>query len=161
VNRGAIHSLDAYVQGKMLDSSSWNGRLPRRITPSDIDHVFDNSGRMIFVEFSRDLRKQVWADCERGQRMVYEELVTQGNGNHIATLCFHDVPVTQQVDTRTDIRTFHVMYFNCHLRDVRYSDLLSGDLWEWLVLRWFESPETILNAMTEDYQNKLFDEVKK
>lgn len=155
--RGAIYNLDAYEQGKMLDSSSWNGFLPRMITPSDIDHVFDNSGRMLFVEFSKDYLKRTWGDVKKGQRLIYERLVMDGNGKHVAVLCYHNVPNGRQVDTRTDIEHFQAMYFNCHLRDVRYSDIRNGCEWEQFVKQWFDNPEVVLNTLADGFEFGLWD----
>lgn len=144
---GSILLEESYAQGKMLDSSSWFGLLPRDITPSDIDHIFDNNGRMIFVEFSKDWKKQCWKEVPAGQRRIYQSLIMQGQGKHIAALCFHSVPRQQQINTRTDIKHFQLMYFDPAYPNIRHSQLLPGVDWEPFVKQWFANPFVIRNEI--------------
>ena len=128
--RGWIFAEDAYAQGKMLNHGGWNGVLPRRITPSDIDIVFDNVGQIIFGELSRS--RSCWQQTAPGQRLVYENLIK--TGAHCACLCRHSVPASIQIDTRCDIDTFQIMIWDYGFV---YSKILSGASWQKFVTAWF------------------------
>jgi len=108
-NRGVIRCEEAYAQGKMLDNSAWN-YLPRGITPSDIDLVFDNAGRMLICELSRHHAR--WGALRKhapGQVSLYEILVRRGC---TAALLKHSVPSTQTICSRNDIDSFAIMKRN-------------------------------------------------
>lgn len=111
MKRGSIVVEEAYAQGKMLDSSSWDGLLPRNITPSDVDLVFDDLkyGRRLFCEFARNYMD--WRDVPRGQSQLYRSLVVSGCGSTYAALVSHDVPIDQTIDTLHDVMTFQVMRY--------------------------------------------------
>ena len=132
--RGWIFDEDAYAQGKMLNHASWNGILPRRITPSDVDMVFDNAGRIIFIELERSCSR--WQEVTRGQRLLYENLIK--SGAHCACLCKHSVPVPMQIDTRYDIESFEIMVWDYGLV---YSKIQPGVYWKKFVCDWFSAPE--------------------
>lgn len=136
--RGAILVETAYAQGKMLDCSGW-GDLPRGITPSDVDLVFDNAGRILFCELSTQCDK--WEDLKRGQRMLYEELVV--DARHCAVLLRHSTPTDEQINTKTGIDVFQPMVVadGAHF----YRGPLQGDKWPGFVKKWFENPDVIRN----------------
>lgn len=105
-NRGAIYCEEAYAQGKMLDNSEWRNILPRNITPSDIDIVFDNAGSFIYGELSSQSRH--WNEIATGQRLMYWNAIR--GTQHLAILCKHSVPRMRQIDTVRDIEDCCVMY---------------------------------------------------
>jgi len=107
--RGEIHSQEAYALGKMVDSSSWS--LPRGITPSDIDLVFDNAGDMLACELSR--KTFLWSELPVGQRLVYERFVLNGCARHIAAVCKHNVAPEfgRKIDSRNDVVQFQLMVY--------------------------------------------------
>jgi hypothetical protein len=120
---GHIFAPEAYAQGKMLDSSSWHGKLPRGITPSDIDLVFDNNGKCLFCELSRHCTE--WPQIECGQRWLYESLVKRG---HVAVLLKHSAPLDRPIDTLKDIESFSVMHLDMTGR-ISFSAIYSGSHW--------------------------------
>lgn len=130
--RGKVYAPDAYAQGKMLDHSGWAGRLPRRITPSDVDMVIDNAGSIIYGELSS--RTDVWTQIEYGQRLMYWDII-RGTSN-IAVLLKHSVPKTEMVRTDCDIKTFSIM-FDTGLRQPGYRQLAASILWPDFVDKWF------------------------
>lgn len=125
-DRGDIYCEQAYAQGKMLDNSSWD--LPRHITPSDIDMVFDDArlGRLLFVELSSCCI--TWDTVSIGQRKLYSQLVANGCNKVFAVLAKHDVPTTSRINTRNDITHFQVMYFAA-LFGHATSQVYPGGIW--------------------------------
>ena len=123
---GKIVCEEAYAQGKMLNHESW--LLPRGITPSDIDAVFDDGlhGRTLFVELTKST--STWSAVSAGQRRLYWAIVARGHGNAIASLCLHAVPSHLEIDTRNDIVKFQVMYF-ASLFGCATSPVYEGKLW--------------------------------
>jgi hypothetical protein len=110
VQRGAIRNQRAYERGKNLDHSEWQlgeDKLPRLITPSDIDMVFSSRGRVAFCEISSSAR--FWADLEIGQRRTYQDAIR--NAEHVAVLCTHNVPLfeARPIKSASDIVGFQVM----------------------------------------------------
>ena len=131
--RGAVYAEQAYAQGKMLDHSEWDGVLPRQITPSDVDMVLDNWGRIVFVEFSRECGS--WLELSIGQRKFYQAAVGKA-GRHIAALCQHSTPVDQQVKTRTGVVSVEFMFW--HNGSFRFAKGTNGH-WIDMVDRWYVS----------------------
>ena len=123
---GAIICEQAYAQGKMLDNSKW--QLPRGITPSDIDMVFDDRryGRILFVELSR--LHLTWNTVPVGQRKLHAGLVSAGYNKVFSCLAKHNVPPQLQIDTRNHIEHFQIMYFAA-LLGFATSKVFTGDLW--------------------------------
>lgn len=139
--RGAIHTEAAYAQGKMLDNSSWN--LPRKITPSDFDCVFDNGGRLVLAEFSSSCSE--WGELKYGQRLAYESAI---KGTHnLAALCKHGVPPDRQINTRNDVDSFQVMF--CVAGDLVLSPLFDGNRWGRFIESWFSSPYRVVAGLIE------------
>jgi hypothetical protein len=144
--RGAVHSAEAYAQGKMLDNSSW--QLPRSITPSDFDCVFDNAGRMVLAEFSSSCGE--WKELSRGQRMAYMSAIA--GTHHLAALCQHSVPKIRQINTRDDVDRFQVML---HIAgDFLVSPCFSGKTWPDLIGQWFNSPSGVIARLLKKEQTK-------
>lgn len=134
--RGAIRNEDAYALGKMLDNSAWLGRLPRSITPSDMDLVFDNGGRIIFAELSRSQCE--WKTLEWGQRLLYENAIK--NSLHCAVLCKHSVNPNERrlINTFVDITSFQLMIHDCRFV---FSRVIEGNsYWQKYVFDWFDDP---------------------
>lgn len=131
---GKIACELAYAQGKMLDHSQWN--LPRGITPSDIDVVFEDAlhGRVLLVELSRNFAH--WTSLSKGQQLLYSRLVCLGTGRIFAALCQHGVPMEEQIDTRNAITRFQVMYFGA-LLGWATSPVYEGELWPRFVDEFF------------------------
>ena len=136
IKPGAIHSLEAYAQGKMLDHSGWYGILPRGITPSDIDTVFDNKGDILFCELSR--HHPIWSDLSRGQLMLYFNAIGPVS-KHFAVLLKHSVD-GRQIDTMKDVDSFHVMIRKG--QDILFwpdrEQTASGDRWRKFAPSWFK-----------------------
>lgn len=112
--RGAIHSLDAYAQGKMLDHADWNGLLPRNITPSDIDMCLDNDGNILYCELSRHATTWVDENGKRNQHVGYGQMLLYFNAigpvsKNLSVLLHHNVPASRAINTLTDIDGFQVM----------------------------------------------------
>lgn len=141
--RGAIYAPAAYAQGKMVDHSSWQRGdwvLPRKITPSDIDFTFlpdqsqfvlDNNGSLIYGELTRGFAN--WLNVRYGQRLLYENCIR--HGPHCAVICQHNVPTTEQIDSRSDVLAFQVMVFDFKfVRTEVYTDNLR---WQNFIKAWF------------------------
>lgn len=135
MTRGSIYCEQAYAQGKMLDNSKW--KLPRNITPSDIDIVFDDTqhGRVLFVELTSS--HTTWNTVSTGQRLLYSGLVIRGCNRVFASLAKHTVPINLQIDTRNDITHFQVMYY-ASLLGWATSQVYTGDLWPEFVDAFYE-----------------------
>jgi hypothetical protein len=144
VPRGAIHSKNAYALGKMLDHSSW--RLPRGITPSDNDLYFDDRGKIIYVELSREHDK--WSEISQGQREGYQGMITN-DGIYCAVLAKHDVDpsLCREINTCTDVERFQVMVWDRTRwgSGYRYSKVfVSNEKWQEFVYRWYDGPQALL-----------------
>lgn len=106
--RGNILVEQAYAQGKMLEHGGWNGLLPRHITPSDADFIFDNRGNVIFCELSSSCSR--WRELSIGQLLLYKSLCYEPTQHHhLSILLSHSVPSSRKIDTRRDIETFQIM----------------------------------------------------
>jgi hypothetical protein len=144
--RGAIFAEEAYAQGKMLENSSWNSVLPRGITPSDTDMVFDNLGAIIHGELSSAVKE--WTALARGQRWTYQSKIKH-NACHCAVLAHHNVKPEYgcKIDTLRDILTFQVMvFFWC---DFRVSRIIEGAHWQKFVTSWFRNPDGLRGEVFE------------
>lgn len=137
--RGAVYAEDAYAQGKMLDNSSWS--LPRSITPSDFDCIFDNGGCLVLAEFSSSCR--LWAELSRGQRLAYMSAIS--GTSHLAALCKHSVPKTRQINTRNDVDSFQAMF--AVAGDFFAIQPIAGKHWPALIDRWFCSPSDAITGL--------------
>lgn len=144
--RGRIRNSEAYARGKMLDHSGWqkgDNKLPRNITPSDIDMVFDNSGDVLFCEVSSS--RVEWKDLDIGQRKTYQNSI-RGTDN-FAVLCTHAVPLDagRQINSRQDIQQFQVMVFDPKHRNpfVTTEVFVGNDRWQKFVSVWFNNPSEI------------------
>jgi hypothetical protein len=137
--RGAVYAEEAYAQGKMLDNSSW--RLPRNITPSDFDCVFDNRGRMVLAEFSSSCSE--WELLSLGQRMAYMSAIA--GTYHLAALCKHSVPKMRQINTRDDVDSFQIMFDVAG--DFYVLPTIEGKHWPLLIDRWFKSPSSAITGL--------------
>lgn len=107
VPRGAIRHRERYSQG--YDHSEWGRILPRKITPSDVDVVFDNmlNARQMFCEFTSSFR--LWSQKPRGQRLLYQQLLSTSNYQNASVLCYHEVEPSRNIRTAEDVISFHVM----------------------------------------------------
>jgi len=136
-NRGAIRNRERYFQG--YDHSAWSKVLPRNITPSDIDVVFDNArnARVMFCEFSSQAR--VWRDKPQGQRLLYQQLLSTNNYANASVICYHNTPSAKDIDTLSGVLSFHVMrkkrgeVIYLPAEDKAYA----GDLWPDFVLSFY------------------------
>lgn len=148
VRRGDVFCEAAYAQSKMLCNSSWS--LPRLITPSDIDLVFDNRGEMMLCELSR--HHQWWSQLNKGQRVLYEELARKGC---LCVLLNHSVPPTRQIDTRNNINTFAFCLMDG--RDLVASPPQPGHQWPGLIeSKWFHCPQYVWRRARELSQPSHF-----
>lgn len=112
MSNGQILSEQAYAQGKMLDHSGWFGVLPRGITPSDIDMVFDGKRSTLFCELKQiDLLHFTHETLAEGQRRLLFGLVGRGRGNAEVALCSHRVPSTDIINTATDVWVAQVIQY--------------------------------------------------
>jgi hypothetical protein len=146
IERGKVFSEEAYALGKMLDHSSWQKgerRLPRRITPSDLDipgvpMVFDAAGALIIGELSRS--GATWDNLTKGQRWAYESYIR--GTRHCAVVCYHEIRPEEQryIDTRHDMLAFQIMVDDF---GVITSQLFKGnDRWQNFVFAWMEGGAT-------------------
>lgn len=115
--RGAIRSLAAYAQGKMLDHSAWSGVLPRNITPSDIDMCLDNDGNILYCELSRNADGWIGPDGKTHSRIGYGQMLLYFNAigpisKNLSVLLHHSVPTDRAINTLADIECFQVMVRN-------------------------------------------------
>jgi hypothetical protein len=141
---GTILHEQAYAQGKMLDHSGWSGKLPRKITPSDIDFVFDNRGSFLFGELTKD--DLGWAGLNTGQQMLYQHLL---NGTSwIAVLCHHSVPSDRQIDTYADIDSFIPMIW-ANGKMYQAERFVGVERWQKFVISWFDDPLKIYKWLCE------------
>lgn len=132
---GSVRVEQAYAQGKMLDNSGWYGVLPRSITPSDIDLVFDNAGKQVLAELSS--QNERWEEISRGQRLLYENNII-GGGN-IALLAKHNVPPDTTINTYRDIVSFHAMLWDGGL--ITCESIFQGnETWREFIKKWFADP---------------------
>lgn len=156
--RGQIYHEQAYAQGKMLKSDSWNGLLPRNITPSDIDLGFDSRGRFIVVEYSSSLDN--WMDVQIGQRNFYWAVISHRDTAWpaIAVLCKHSVPHDQQIDTKTDVDGYSIMFDRdgeMALLPVRADAKLTADeKWEKLVVAWCNDARHTMKLIRAEYDSR-------
>ena len=105
--RGEIRNKARYFQG--FNHCSWANVLPRNITPSDIDVVFDNArnARQLFCEYTSN--GELWTDKPYGQRCMYMQALQTNNYANACVLCSHSVPANQEIDSMRDVDSFHVM----------------------------------------------------
>lgn len=137
--RGSILVEEAYARGKMLDHSGWHV-LPRAITPSDFDMVFDNGGALIYGEISSEFSE--WARLKKGQRKAYSNAIWQTR--NCAVLCRHNVPLSElrAINTREDIRDYQVMLYDG--KGFSFSSVRHD--WKEFVDRWFANPIETRNS---------------
>lgn len=143
---GKILCEQAYAQGKMLDHSSW--KLPRGITPSDIDMYIDNDGRLIFAELSSS--KKRWTEISQGQWRGYRNIIK--GTRHVAILLNHNVPANTQINTRTDIRFCQLLMWN----DGFYtSNVYAGSVWVKIVDLWFKDSDKAIRRITHSATHSI------
>lgn len=151
MNRGAIRAKEAYALGKMLEHSSWargEKRLPRNITPSDFDMVFDNYGSILYCELTTSLEE--WTQTDIGQRGAYMAAVWKGE-RHCAALCRHTVKLEdgRDIDTRNDICSFQPLIFQWG--DFRVGQVVRGNkAWQDFVFEWYRNPHALRGAVFEN-----------
>lgn len=120
---GKIHNLELYAKAKLLDFSGWKGKLPRNITPSDIDMVFDTGKKLLFCELKS--WKCGWGDLSIGQRILYDHMLQTSRGKMMVAICYHSLPEGRQIDTTTDILEFQFAFRNnCNV--LRVSEWIPG-----------------------------------
>ncbi len=135
-SNGQIINVAAYAQGKMLDHSQWAGRLPRSITPSDIDFVLADGRFFLFVELSS--RHDHWNELAVGQRRLFEDLILRDGERTVAVLARHNAGGQErQIDTLNDVVSFEVLFGASAGRLGVYFSDESGE-WARFVLAWFE-----------------------
>jgi hypothetical protein len=112
---GIIYNPDLYSKTQNMSSAGWAGILPRHITPSDIDMIFDNRGKLLFCEYkSFDCK---WEDLSTGQKALYQHIIENGvrddgKHKHSVALCYHSLPEGRDIDTRRDVISFRWIYWN-------------------------------------------------
>lgn len=145
-DRGGIQNVEAYARGKMLDHSGWQKeeKLPRNVTPSDIDVVFDNNSWMLFCEISS--KHAAWDDLKKesmGQFLLYRNLIFQTT--NCAVLCKHSVRLDalRPIDTKKDITAFQVMLYSPGCGVVQTRVFKNNGWWQQLVHRWYEDAKAL------------------
>lgn len=105
--RGVVKHRARFAQ--QVEHDGWCDVLPRNITPSDIDVVFDNMlrSRTLFCEFSSAV--SLWSGKENGQRYLYQQLLKTNNYQNGCVLCHHNIPVGKNVNSLRDVVSFQVM----------------------------------------------------
>jgi len=98
--RGEVKHRARFAQ--QVEHNGWCDILPRNITPSDIDVVFDNMlmTRMLFCEFSSAV--SLWGCKSGGQRYLYQQLLKTNNYRNGCVLCRHNVSVERNVNSLND-----------------------------------------------------------
>lgn len=137
--RGLIFAEQAYAQSKMLDHSGWQNKerpLPRKITASDIDFVFDNLGFVLYGELHRG--RTEWKNLKFGQRLMYENLIK--NTPNCAVLCIHESPHDRAIRTREDVIAFQPMFYDFGI--VVCATCEGNEAWQKFVEEWTKSPAT-------------------
>lgn len=133
---GGIQCPDLYARAKMLNNTGWLNKLPRGITPSDIDLVFENKGRTLLVELSPTIRD--WKFVAAGQRGVYETQVLQQRGACASVIARHETEYDKYIDTLRDIKDWELMYWDSDRSAPAYRVYGPEDgTWEEFVLWWF------------------------
>jgi hypothetical protein len=149
--RGSILQTEAYALGKMLDHSSWQygHGLPRLVTPSDIDAVFDNKGHVLFMELSSSCRE--WSQLKTGQRLLYQNMIA--GTHHAAALCKHGVSPDQErpINSRHDIGSFQLMLHYRQTGFVVTPFFDQPEAWERFVFAWFGVPGAIRESLIAKY----------
>lgn len=139
--RGAIYNEQAYAQGKMIDHSKWQTgekRLPRNITPSDIDMIFDNRGHQLAIELTRGEKK--WTEIQAGQRGVMEGfIICPPKLVRLGVLAWHSVAPHQQICSREHIDGFIPVLHDCGECYV-LEPFNGNDRWQRFVFRFYEKP---------------------
>lgn len=161
--RGDVYSQSHYDLAKNLDHSCWQkgaqacwdstaNRLPRLVTPSDVDSVFgrmlhtpqsvpfgfDDRGSVILGELSSS--KQDWRLVDTGQFRFYGALL---NGPHCAVLCRHNITPEhgKRICTRHDIVSFQAMVWDHGpVFDVTRE---SNAQWQQFVFSWYENAQRV------------------
>jgi hypothetical protein len=156
--RGKIYDLVAYAQGKLVDCSGWADRekygqdvLPRKITPSDIDVVFnpgtfmfDNAGHVLLAELST--QTNIWSKTSYGQYLSAQSLVKAGQGKIASVLAYHQTPKEQLIDLRESVESFSLMYFVSPT--YACTDVHKGnERWQKFVLAWFDDAAHLVDSM--------------
>ncbi len=132
--RGAVYNKPAYLLSKNLDHSGWGTLLPRKITPSDVDCVFDNYMAAILVELNSHLTQ--WVDLDTGQTWTYQGLIHK-HMKRVAVLATHSVrpEVKDFIDTVQDVESFQVMLWD---DGFKVSEVFHGnDRWQKFVVGWY------------------------
>ncbi len=161
--RGEIYDIVAYAQGKLVDCSGWadrgkygNAVLPRKITPSDIDVIFnpgtfmfDNAGNVLLAELST--QTDIWSKLAKtsfGQYLSAQSLVKAGRGKIASVLAFHKTPKKELIDLREAIESFSVMYYT----DPTYActkPFAGNEAWQRFVLKWFDDAEALIASIRQ------------
>lgn len=149
--RGGIRNFEAYARGKMLDHSAWQKggvRLPRLITPSDIDAVIDSAGWVLFWEISS--AHADWSGIPRGQTLLFENAIFQTT--NCAVVCRHSVPLSEArpIDTRHDISAFQAMVYAPHCGLVRTQVFEGNNIWQRFVLAWAHNAKKTHSGCVEN-----------
>lgn len=137
VERGGIRNRQRYKQE--IDHTGWNKILPRKITPSDIDIVFDDklTNTIVFcdLKFSPDGSACLWRDVQYGQRLLYQRLVlTHPYVKRYSVLLTHSVEDCERdIDSVRDVLWFQVMELGLQTGPRIYPAEV-GHLWpEWIM----------------------------
>lgn len=131
----------------MTQSSARNGMLPRGITPSDVDLVFDSLGNILLTELSSQHER--WEELERGQVRLYENFVRAGDGKIIAALCKHSVQ-GRAICTAGDIDSFQVMFLSGSPAfgfSPQVTAVVPGSFWQRFVCGWVDNPSKAYKAL--------------
>ena len=158
--KGSILVKEAYAQGKMVESSGWANRekygtaiLPRGITPSDIDVVFnpgtfmlDNAGHVLCVELSK--QTNIWSQAKRGQYLAAQSLVKAGQGKIASAIGFHRTPTEEQIDLRESVESFSVMYYVAPTYACT-KPFEGNQHWQRFVLAWFDDAERLIASIRQ------------
>jgi hypothetical protein len=151
--RGSIHTPEAYAQGKMLDHSKWNGQLPRNITPSDVDMVV-NSGRCtMFIELSTSADN--WPALSRGQGQLYSALVKSAPDLHLAALCYHETPVTKQIDTMNGLITCSLLISKKDGTMMWGHSINQQYQWPQIVCHFCHSPAKVIADLSREFSHRV------
>jgi hypothetical protein len=156
IDAGEIRNIRRYLQSKLLDNSAWLDIVGRKITPSDIDLVVDNGGKVLFCELSRTCSE--WQELERGQRWLYQSVLLDSiKCPRCSILLRHNVDCDnnaatinelRKINTITDIVSFQAMIFVWG--EFRVSRVVDGnEHWQAFVKAWFRNSDGLRGSVFE------------
>ena len=134
---GTIHNIDLYLESKIYDNSDWD--LPRGCKPSDMDQIYDNNGRMLFVDWkSYHVNFAGGEDnggLKTGQRRLHFNLVEMGKGEVFSVIAIYN-HTGKPINSMKDCKEFQVLFYNKDTQEVQWTEFHDGKYWSTFVRRY-------------------------